>query len=415
MYLAGLRQAVVPLPAMSTLVARSCGSMRNTIASLVTSLDRPRASRLAVVILSALVCVLYLPGLVTLFPLEDDLVTAHRGDDWVVYHRFALSILEGGLTIPVVSGPYFRPSGFAYPYFIALIYTIFGPVSEAVYLVQGFLLLGTIALLYVALGRRLTRVAGVFFLAALAGVLYVDVFRSLTFRLLSENLLFPCTAGMILLVLGGESSGRLGNFVGAGVAGGLCFLARPNVVLYGVAVAAITLLAMTRHAPKWRAQAAAIFLVAFMAVSSLMSVRNFVVTGELSMPVLTQRSDWIVPGGSRRFGDDFQGRAQHAIWEAIRRTAFLLGFPQLYQPTFRVRPHWLLIWIGVALYVRGLWQRRPEVWELLIIALCVSYFVPLFLVGALSSYGIRMVTPGMTLVLILAVRGLDEARQRLAR
>jgi 4-amino-4-deoxy-L-arabinose transferase-like glycosyltransferase len=357
----------------------------------------------------ALLCALYVPGLAGLFPLDHDLDRyVPAGDDWFVYHRFALDIRDHGLSLPGLEAPYSRPAGFAYPYFIALVYAIFGVSSEAVYLVQGCLLVGSILLLFATFRHQLSPAAGLFLLVALTACLYVDVFRSLTFRLLSENLLFPATALLLFFMVRGESSGRLGWFAAAGAACGLCYIARPNAVLYAPAAIAAILIAMRQRPLAWRIRSAAVFLAIFALVGLSVGVRNYVAVGSAEVTSLVWRGDWWVPGRrAARLGLPMHEQARTAIVELSRKAAFLLGFPQWAEPAFRTRPHWLIIWAGVAI---RLWQlRRGPVlaWEFLVVALCASYAVPLFLFGNPTSYGIRMVTPVLPVALILLARAVD--------
>lgn len=365
---------------------------------------------LALALSLALIGAAYLPKIVAQFPLENDVSEeTSSGEDWLDYHINALSVLNDGLSMPSVKGSYYRPSGFGYSYFLALVYRLFGARSEAVYVVQGIVLLGAIIGLSFAMRPRLSRPAGLALLVALAGVLYADMFRTITFRLLSENLLFPLMAALLYFTIKMEATSRLAYAVAAGVACGLCFLVRPNVLLYGPALAALMVLSMPSQALTWRVRAATLFLCAFLAVCSLMAVRNYVATAEVSMSAVTNRRDWTVPGFTSHGSPTPAERARLVVLGYAPRLAYVAGVPQFIQPTFRLRPHWLLMWGGVCLYLAQLRWRRPEFWEQLVLVLCFFYFVPLIAIGNLSSYGVRMLAPGVPLALLLALKGVDVA------
>jgi Dolichyl-phosphate-mannose-protein mannosyltransferase len=350
---------------------------------------------------------LYVTRIVDLFPLQHDVSSENSfGDDWFAYNRYALSILNDGLTMPVVTEAYFRPAGFGYPYFIAVVYAIAGIRSEAVYLVQAALLVGGIAGMYALFRAHVSRRAALLFLVALSGIIYADVYRTLTFRLLSENLLFPVWPALLYFVLNGESKGKYGYFAAAGIASGIGFLMRPNLILVAPAAAAAVFVASTR-ASAWRARAAAILLTTCMLVSSLMPLRNYAVTGEPSIAAVTGASDWWVAGHIDRVDLTVPQRAARIVRSIAMRSAYVVGIPYFLQPTFRIRPHWLIVWACFFWYLRTLPRRTHQFSEVLVLALAVAYFTPIFTLGYVSNYGVRNLAPGLPLVLWLAIRGLD--------
>ncbi|HUR36028.1 MAG TPA: glycosyltransferase family 39 protein [Vicinamibacterales bacterium] len=360
--------------------------------------------RLLIVIIVAL----YAPRLIALFPLGHDIsLDSTIDDDWLHYHRNALSVLHQGLSMPAVQEPYYRPAGFGYTYFVALAYAVGGERSGFVYLVQALLLLASIAGVFIAARRSLSEAAAAILLLVVAGVLYVDVYRSLTFRLLAENLLIPLTVLLLLMVR--QLVARPGRAIAAaiGVLCGLCFLVRPNTALYAPVLA----LLITGYLPgpplRSRIGFAAVLLVAFAAVASLVSVRNYVVTGQAQSTLVSSTADWYLPGLKVRDRPTAMQRATRFATGYGRRMAFAVGIPQYLAPNFRVRPHWLLLWAGVVLHVLQLRRRTIEFWEAAVLGLAVAYFGPVIAIGTLSSYGTRMLAPGMVFLAILAVKALD--------
>jgi hypothetical protein len=130
-------------------------------------------------------------------------------------------------------------------------------------------------------------------------------------------------------------------------------------------------------------------------------LRDFVSTGHLGFQLVTETQDWI------------------RIWNAPlpdflealgRRTAFAFGWTSLMDAAYRIRVHWMILWIGAGLYAsRRLIARAPmHWWDVAVMLYIVCYFGPVILVADISSYGGRMVVVALPMLLYLAVRGLDD-------
>lgn len=364
----------------------------------------------------AAVAALYTPRLVALFPLGNDIPSREEApriasslDDWTVYHDNALSVLNDGLSMPSVPRAYTRPAGFGYSYFIALVYRVAGVRSEVVYLLQGCLLLASILGFYLA-ARPIVSPLAASSIVSLAGLfLYVDMYRTLTFRLLSENLLFPLTAGVLLL---GHRLLRRADAPSAAAVGllcGLCFLARPNTGLYGPVAAAAVLLARGMRPSRQQVKAAALLLAVWAALCLLLAVRNYAVTGSLSRAVMTRTSDLYVPGVNSLHGArGTSARTEQFFAGYARRVAYVAGVPRFLEPTYRVRPHWVAISAGALLALATWRRRRVTAWEWMLLGLWTAYYVPIIVIGSVSNYATRMVAPGVPLTLLLAVIGVDR-------
>lgn len=380
---------------------------------MTPTLNDSRVDVRALLLVAALASALaFGPRLVGLFPLEHDVTEASSaGDDWLTYHRFALSAIDGGWTIPAVAGSYWRPGGFAYVYFVALIYSTFGVRSEAVYLIHGLLLVATIAGMALTFGPRLSAGAALLLTATLVVFLALDMFRATSFRLLSENLVVPLIALLLWMVLKATSSSRMAWFIGAGVASGLCALTRPNVVFFGPTIAALLAVYPWHPQPGLRRKTAAVFLAAFAVTAAIMPARNLVVSGDVGMMAALRPQGWRLPptpaGGDATLVQTLTAVASFYA----KRMAFTLGVPTWLEPSYRVRAHWLLMWWAFGLYFVGRQQQR-EFWEVLLLALLVVYLVPLVAVAHINSYGVRMLAPAVLFVLPLAVRGVEMATAR---
>jgi len=314
-----------------------------------------------------------------------------QGDDWLNYKRYAVSIVERGWTMPGAAGNYYRPAGFLYNYFVAAVFAIAGVNASYVYVAQSALLGLSVALMTVAFRPYLLPLSQWLLAVALAAAAYVDVFRNYTFRLLSENLLLVWLALFWLAFRVAERRREdAWPMLVCGALFGLCGLTRPNLI----PAAAVLAVVMWKASGGFTGRAAWAFVLAFCAVTSFMLVRNYAVTGQVSLVALTGSVGWVVP------------KPADAVGHYARRLLFSLGFLPLLDSAYRIRPHWLLAWGGAAALVAMRW-RALDLWESVALAFLAAYLVPMIAVAAIGNYGFRMLVPVMPLVVVLAVRAMD--------
>lgn len=326
------------------------------------------------------------------------------GDDWLMYKGMALSILDGGWTIPAVPRNYFRPGGFLYNYFVAGVFAATERNSVYVYLVQSVLLGISIAVTTFAFERYFSVSVKYLLALALAVTAYLDVFRNYTFRLLSENLLVVLLAFFWLtLIVALQRRDHWPLALACGLFFGLCGLTRPNLIplapIFAVA------LWWTRA---FTGRQIVLFLAGCVACTSFMVVRNYAVTGQLSLLAVTGATYWMRPALSFEGGPVARLAQAAAALAAFygRRILFAIGFLFLLIPEFRVRPHWLLAWAGVAAFL-VMKRRSLEAWEVLVIVFIAGYLGPVIAVSEIESYGYRMILPVMPYVMLLALRAVD--------
>lgn len=350
-----------------------------------------RTSRVVVYCVLAVVMVLaFQSGVRALFPLVNDVEPS--GDDWSSYHRFAVSVVHGGLRMPAVQGPYTRPGGFGYVYFVAAVYALLGVHSQAVYLIQTFLLALSVLGFVHAFRRRLPQVYLLVYGLLVLTFLYFDHYRFYTYRLLSENLLIFLLAALFIAFERLLSSGSRLAAVATGLLAGACFLVRPNTLLLAPAWA---LLLLYRKRDRRALVNGAIVIAGLLLMAALILWRDHLAAGSLDLHVVTTRQDWLHPSS---FGDAFPFYG--------RRILYLLGYMHALIPEYGSYQHWFAAWAGVLLLV-GWCLRKRQIDDLDLAALVflVAYYGPLIAVADITNYGIRMLTPGMPIVLYLAVRG----------
>jgi hypothetical protein len=348
-------------------------------------------------------------------PFVDDVPwSTARGDDWLAYKRQALSIVHDGLTMPIVAGPSSRPAGFLYNYFVAGVFATFGENSSAVYVVQAGLLGLTVGGMVAAFGPGLSPVAGWGYLGALSAFLVIDVFRHYTARLLSENLLLallPLFFGAARRML---EDGRLTATLLAGTMLGLAVLARPGVLPVAFGLAGLCL-GYPAGRPG-RLARATVLLAAVSLVVGLMALRNYAVTGAPSLRAITDTRDWVSPLAGREEGSGLAAVVQGA-WQLAThygaRLAFCLGFTPVLNPAYRIRPHWIVMWALVGVFVVVATRRRRWIpADVLAAMFVVLYLGPVVAAAQIANYGFRMVVSATPAALYLAVRALDLTARR---
>jgi hypothetical protein len=356
-----------------------------------------------------LIAAFLLPALYRAYPFVDDVNSViSAGDDWLSYKENALSILHQGLTMPRVAGNYSRPGGFLYNYFIAAIFALTGENSTHVYLVQAILLALSVGLMVLAFKPYLTtRVTAIYF-AALALFVFVDVFCLYTFRLLSENLVIFLLPIFCLLVLRSFETQSLFLGACAGLVCGLCVLCRPNLILLGPSTAVILFLYGKRKAA--RMMKSLTLLAGFCLTLVLLPLRNYAITGKMSMTAVTYSNDWLTPVLNLTTPLNLPKLAQAGLTGFgfyAGRILFCMGFTFLELPIYWLRPHWIIMWAGVLVFLwRAVKQRHLEFWEAFALTFILVYLGPLIAVGQISNYGVRMIVPVIPMLLLLAIKSL---------
>lgn len=359
---------------------------------------RVRAATTAIAI--ALPLAFLVIGAIRAYPFIDDVrLPAVRGDDWHTYKRLAVSILQGGLSMPGVSSSYTGlPHGFLYIYFLALIFAVTGVNAAYAYLVQSLIAGLSVSLTFVAIRRQLTVRGGLAFLLALTALTYVDVFRHLSFKLLSENLYFlvspPLFVFLYRSVEGGPHDARDSLIAGAML--GLVVLARPSFIASAAGVVLVLVLAAA--ARRITLRPAVLATIGFMVVASGVVLRNYVAVGHATFDLVTDTFDWFRPW-------DLPLKQAAAVMTT--RGLFVFGWTQALAPAYRVRFYWMALWLmWIAFPIARIRTGRGlELPDYLAYAYVIGYIGPVLLVaGDIGSYGGRMVIVVMPLLLVAAFR-----------
>jgi hypothetical protein len=344
----------------------------------------------------------------------DDVAPSRGPEDWARYKLYALSILQGDLALSIVDGPYVRPGGFLYIYFLAGVFKLLGENTSYVYVLQSAMLGLAIPLMYFTFGRYLSHLAGFTYLALLAISLYLDCYANYSFKLLSENLLVFLLPVFLLLALRGyESSSALLGAAAGGVLG-MMLLTRPNLLAVALAVTVLWFGYAVRGG-RQPLVIPALFFLAWCGTFSLMLLRNYAVTQQISLAVITDTRDWLAPrhsGIDRYLPAGLSSPPLQVLEYYGRRILFTVGFLPALEPDFRIRPHWIAAWLALLVYIAfRCWTRRPLLfWEAVACSYVALYLAPLVAVASISNYGFRMIVPVVPVVLVFACRLVDLAR-----
>jgi len=356
-----------------------------------------------------LTAVFLLPALYRAYPFVDDVNSRiSAGNDWLSYKENALSILHEGLAIPRVGGNYDRPGGFLYNYFIAGVFASTGENTTHVYLVQAILLAFSVGLMVLAFKPYLTARVTTIYFGALALFVFVDVFCLYTFRLLSENLVVFLLPIFFLLTLRAFETESYLLSACAGVVCGLCVLCRPNLILLSPATAALLVLYGKRKAR--RLIMSLTLLGGFGLTFVLLPLRNYAVTGKMSISAITYTDDWLTPAWNLAQPLSL-GKLAQAMSTGLgfyaRRIIFCMGFAFVELPIYWLRPHWIIMWAGVLVFLwRAAKRRRLEFWEAFALSFILMYLGPLIAVAHIFNYGVRMIVPVIPMLLLLAIKSL---------
>lgn len=240
------------------------------------------ASHRALILIVLLALVLRVGFLVAVQPWDAQVRESHvLVKDASEYHALAVGLLEersfasfGALRTP------------GYPVFVAAFYALFGTEPWPVLLLQTFIGVGSLLLLYILTKRILSRRA-----ALLAALLYAVEPHTVMYcsTLLTDTLFTFLFLASVVALLHGLQRKQIGLTVGGGLLLGLATLVRPVVQFFpAVAVAIIAIYAGLKW--RFRLAAAATFIVAFVLVLSPWLVRNRAAYGHASLSSIEGRN-----------------------------------------------------------------------------------------------------------------------------
>jgi hypothetical protein len=246
-------------------------------------------------------------------PLLHRMVTLSGGDDWLNYESRARDIGLHGLWM--LNGAmlgqgqaFYQMPG--YPYFVAAVHWLFGDDLYGVHLVQRLMVGGSVIALWRVTAAIFGERVGCAGLIAALVIVYEKVGPWSGF-LLNELLFVPlvCLWALQLVKLGKTSKPSLPSAAGAGLVGGLATLTRSSLMLGWPFVLALVPITLGRG--KRAGRIVAVIALAMMAVTSLATIRNWVVArqfvlvstyGPINLKIGNWPPEWIaIPAEHKAF------------------------------------------------------------------------------------------------------------------
>ena len=381
----------------------------------------------------------FILGLIRLYPHENNLqytLEYSLGDDWNRYAKYGIDIVRNGILMPHVKGSYFSPSGFFYCYFLGLLFFIFGENDVPVFIIQHLMLGLSVALMFWIFRDKMRSLTAILFLGVLSVFTLLDVYKYYAVRLLNENLAFFTIPLFFFFFIKGFKKNNTYLQLIAAFLMGTIILTKPSIVLFGFV---LILIVMPYYLKKGRKGIAYLLLfIAVLALStSLLAVRNYLVCGKTDplpgfclKPVNHLRAWYGIPESVDLSGIDTKpiytklhlDSNIRAYLEYIRqdpvsffgyyvkKTLFCFGFLPLLDEAFRLRPHWMLMWIGYFAYIfickRA--RQKMEMWEITVHLFLLCFYIPLIIFAPIHNYGFRMLIPAPSFVLIFSFLALDR-------
>ena len=343
------------------------------------------------------------------------------GDDTATYETFARDILFNGILMsggkPLGHGDPFYYQAF-YPYFLALEHVIGGEFMFGVILIQRLLAVVAIVKL-VEIAIRFTTDRAWMAALPIATAFVWWKFSIISAQPLNESLYVPLlvisTASLIRLV----DDPLTGRAIWTGAISGLTAITRSTVLVGWLVAWPAAWLALKGTAARSRVLAAVI--VSFLAVLSLVSMRNWIVA-RVPSPIPTEGAITLLGGNEPppglevpparrpmydRFGISdvaapvFEYAIQQPRLFAInlgKKAVFVLGFYEPYVPGWGYSPVYILTWTSA---LAGLWlavrRRNGSIWPILIPALiALTQYIAIVVV---YPKGERLVVPIHTLLI----------------
>lgn len=357
------------------------------------------------------------------------------GDDPMTYEAYARDILFNGILMnggaPAGQGEPFYYQAF-YPYFLASAHVVFGEGMFGVLFLQRLLVaLTAVALTHIAMKLRGDTVWPIAML--ISGLFVWWKFAPIAADLLNESLYVPLLVAWVAALIHTGRQPDVPNAALAGALGGLTAITRSTALLSWVIV--WPALFLSRRVLRVRATVIATLIICSLAVFSLVTIRNWVVSHQFA-PTSTELGITLRGGNEPPPGVLIDASSRMGLYETLgidgntievveyaitapqsfaanlgRKALFGLGFYEPYAPGWGYSPVYIAVWIGamfgVTIAVRAAGtQWVPAVMPLLI---AVTQYAAVVIV---YPKGERLILPVHTLLLPYAAIAAHELWRR---
>lgn len=337
------------------------------------------------------------------------------GDDTATYETFARDILFNGILMsggkPLGHGDPFYYQAF-YPYFLGLEHVIGGEFMFGVVLIQRLLAIFAIVKLVEIAIRFTTERAWIVALPIAAAFMWWK-FSTISAQPLNESLYVPLLIGSIAALIRLSEDPSIARAGWSGVLGGLTAITRSTSIPAWLLTLPMVRRSLSRY--PGRTRIVTIALASFLAVFSLITIRNWIVAGVFA-PTPTEMGITLRGGNEPPPGLEMN-RDRAPIYQrlhlddhtaivveyAIQRPAafaanlgrkfvFVLGFYEPYAPGWGYSPVYIATWLSA---IAGLWlvirNRQGAIWPLLIPA--VFALIQFLAIVVIYPKGERLIVP----------------------
>lgn len=323
-------------------------------------------------------------------------------DDWNRYARFGVDIVENGLEIPSLHSVYLYPAGFLYNYFLAACFAIFGYQLLPIYLLQSCLLGISLALIYFIFRSYFSKKQAYLLLISLFVFGFLDIFKSYSFRLLSENLVLFTLACFFYFLQKWFKYKYVNDILLISFFGICSIFIRPNTLAFFV----LLLPVIAYHCYDTKALRLQFF--AFLSLTtllfSMLFLRNYAAVGEIQfLPVDGRFTDLFFTYNPY----DYQNDTLYFFLHYPKKILFIFGYLPILNESFSIRPHWFVLYGGFVIFLYFFLRKRikMDVFQKCVLLFCFLFFGTLIGVGEIQNYGFRLIIPVICWVLPFSFLG----------
>lgn len=250
--------------------------------------------------------------------------------------------------MPEVNENYLIPAGFLYNYFLAFCITVFGNYLAPIFIIQTLIVLMTIWMTFKYFKDEMESDLHFLFLSGLILFAIIDIYKHYTFLMLSENVAILLVMLFFIHFKSALQTAHLKNYLLAALFLGLSALARPTLYPFLVLFVLLFILFTVLH--KNSPMKVMFFLIFFLVVISLLPIRNYFITGDFK---------WLPANGSfveyMKLANPFSFNTNPGEFMLyyFKKLMFCFGLLPVLEPIFQIRPHWIVLWIGIFLYIKN--------------------------------------------------------------
>lgn len=276
---------------------------------------------------------------------------------------------------------------------------LFGENLNPVYLIQSLLLGISIRLIYLTFKDNLSYKIGLLYLIFLFLFATIDIYRTYTFRILSENLgLFTISCFFYFFKQKLKHKKLMYEYL-ALVMLVISILIRPNLIIFGY-IYVIFLVYYSQKMKIYNLKTLVIMIALFLLGVSIIAIRNYIICNEIVF--------------FPKEGIDYANQV-HNVSNYLKKTLYCFGYLTIYMPEYKVRPHWVIMWFGILIYLTIIIKNNIKTDNLSNITFLFTsvYYVTSIIFVKVGSYGYRIFLPVILIVLIYPFYLLDYIIQKI--